>query len=183
MAIIQFLLTSDTMVTMFVDPTHPTPGYINRCWAWFCLAQLQGSMMWISGSHVSIWRNLVDYMIYPPPRKFNSSPLKSSRGPIGIQGSSSNHHFSGAMLSFGGVYYLVLPEVYTPPNLPVLMVKLSQVKISNNVKLKELQNCRKWEMMVFESQQEKMKVTHRYHFRLIPLEYSPMCTFHHTQYS
>ena len=38
------------------------------------------------------------------PWKFNSSPLKISHPKR--KGSSSNHHFSGAMLNFGGVCYV-----------------------------------------------------------------------------
>ena len=40
---------------------------------------------------------------FPTLRKFNSSPLKSHLP--NRKGSSSNHHFSGAMLNFGGVFF------------------------------------------------------------------------------
>ena len=43
-------------------------------------------------------------------RKFNSSPLNNRQSPKRKRNSSSNHHFSGAMLIFGGVYQESLCE-------------------------------------------------------------------------
>ena len=54
-------------------------------WPWRCFAPPQRNHSILLGT----------------PLKFNSSPLKIGRAPKG--NSSSNHHFSGAMLNFGGV--------------------------------------------------------------------------------
>ena len=54
---------------------------------------------------VFFWGGLAVQKPYFFP-KFNSSPLKSYRNPIGKQ--SSNHHFSGTMLNFGGVTWFKL---------------------------------------------------------------------------
>ena len=44
-------------------------------------------------------------VMFTPPRRFNSSPLKSYRNPIGSRIVFQSHHFSGvnSLLNFGGV--------------------------------------------------------------------------------